>query len=117
MTERKDVESVISDLLETPATGHTNIEDGLRTGLNELEKARTRERLGVIITDGECTRGYHPEEVAIKYPKLCVIMTEGPVQNLEFCMKLARLGKGKMYKVKDFNEVPRVLYNLLREVA
>lgn len=44
-------------------------------------------------------------------------MTEGPVQNLEFSMKLARLGKGKMYKVKDFNEVPRVLYNLLREVA
>jgi len=117
MNESKGVESVISDLLETPATGHTNIEDGLRTGLNELEKARTGERLGVIITDGECTRGYHPEEVAIRYPKLCVIMIEGPVQNLEFSMKLARLGKGKMYKVKDFNEVPRVLYNLLREVA
>ncbi|MFH1821616.1 MAG: vWA domain-containing protein, partial [Methanobacteriota archaeon] len=32
MNERKDVQSVIGDLLETPATGDTNMEDGLRAG-------------------------------------------------------------------------------------
>jgi len=117
MNEMKDVESVIGDLLETPATGYTNTEDGLRIGLQELDKARTRDRFGVIITDGNCSSGYDPESVAIKYPKLYVMMSVASESNVEACQKLARLGKGKMYSVKDFNEVPRVLYNLLREVA
>ncbi len=117
MDKRKRVDLIIGDLLETAAAGHTNMQDGLRIGLNELEKVKTRDRLGVVITDGECTRGYYPEMVAAKYPRLYVIMVEGPVQNPEFCMKLATLGKGKMYRVKDFNEVPRILYKLLSEVA
>lgn len=116
IAQKKDVESVISDLLETPAKGYTNMEDGLKTGLDELNKARTRERFGVIITDGNCSIGYDPQKVAAKYPKLYVIMTEGPESNQELCRDLARLGRGKMYKVKDYDRIPRVLYNLLRNI-
>lgn len=115
--QRKDVGSVIGDLLETPAMGYTNMEDGLKKGLNELNKAKTKERFGVIITDGNCTTGYDPEKIAAKYPKLYVIMPEGPESNHEACKKLAKLGCGKMYKVKDFNEIPQVLYNLLKDAS
>ena len=115
--QRKDVESVIGELLETPTMGYTNMEDGLRKGLDELNKARTKERFGVIITDGNCTTGYDPKKIAAKYPKLYVIMPEGPASNQEFCKELAKLGSGIMYKVKDFNGIPCVLYNLLRDVS
>jgi len=115
--QKKDVESVIGDLLETPAWGYTNMEDGLRGGLDELNKARTKERFGVIITDGNCTTGYDPKKIAAKYPKLYVIMPEGSESNQEFCKELAKLGSGIMYKVKDFSGIPNVLYNLLRDVC
>jgi len=124
MNERKDLEQVIGDFLDAPAKGYTNMEDGLRIGINELGKAITRNRFGVILTDGCCSGGFNPEKFAIKYPKLYVIMSaeseimpEELEEDLELCRELARLGKGKMYRVENFNEVPRVLYNLLREVA
>ena len=115
MRERKDAQSVIEELLETPATGDTNMEDGLRVGLIELQKVAAGERLGIMITDGQCTGGFHPEKVAAKYPKLCVMMIESPVSNPGTCALLANLGKGKFYRVKDYYEVPRAIHNLLRE--
>ncbi len=115
MQQRRDVEAVIGDLLDAPATGDTNMEAGLRTGLEELGKVRTGERLGIIITDGQCTSGFHPELIAVKFPKLCVIMIESPITNAETCTVLASLGKGRVYRVKDYYQVPRVIYDLLRE--
>lgn len=115
MNQRKDLELVISDVIETPAWGYTNMEFGLEVGLKELNNARTKDRFGVLITDGNCTTGYDPWKVAAKYPKLHVIMTRGRESNRKLCQELARLGKGKMYEVEDYNEIPRVLYNLLRD--
>jgi len=115
MDQRKDMDLVISDVIETPAWGYTNMEFGLEIGLKELNKARTKDRFGVLITDGNCTTGYDPWKVAAKYPKLHVIMTRSRESNRKLCQELARLGKGKMYEVEDYNEIPRVLYNLLRD--
>ena len=72
---------------------------------------------GVRQTDGQCTAGFRPESVAVKYPKLCVIMIESPISSPEKCTALANLGKGKVYRVKDYYEVPRAIHNLLREFA
>jgi len=115
MDQRKDVERVISDVIETPPWGYTNMEFGLEVGLKELNKATTKDRFGVLITDGNCTTGYDPWKVAAKYPKLHVIMTRGRESNRKLCQELAKLGKGTMYEVEDYNEIPRVLYNLLRD--
>jgi len=115
MDQRKDMELVIGDVIETPAWGYTNMEFGLEIGLKELNKARTKDRFGVLITDGNCTTGYDPWKVAAKYPKLHVIMTRGRESNRKLCQELAKLGKGKMYEVEDYSEIPRVLYNLLRD--
>ena len=41
----------------------------------------------------------------------------GPISNPRTCMTLANMGKGKVYRVKDYYEVPRAIYNLLREFA
>lgn len=115
MNQRKDIERVIGDVIETPPWGYTNMEFGLDVGLKELNTARTKDRFGVLITDGNCSSGYDPWKVALKYPKLHIIMTRSRECDPKLCQELARLGKGKMYEVEDYNEVPRALYNLLRD--
>ncbi len=117
MKQRKDVQVVIGELLDTPATGDTNTEAGLRAGLSELEKVRVGEKLGILITDGQCTSGFDPESMAAKFMRLCVVMVESPISNLLMCTRLANLGKGKVYRVKEYHEVPRAIFNLLKEFA
>ncbi|MEM3421638.1 MAG: VWA domain-containing protein [Candidatus Hadarchaeum sp.] len=117
MGQRRDVRQVISDLLEINAFGYTNMEEGLRAGLNELERAAAGERLGIIITDGRCSEGFHPERVASGFPKLCVIMVESPHSDAGTCSLLAELGRGRVYRVREYSQIPGAIRKLLREFA
>ncbi|MGC8816199.1 MAG: vWA domain-containing protein [Candidatus Hadarchaeum sp.] len=117
MGQRKDVRQVISDLLETNAFGYTDMEEGLRAGLSQLERATSGERLGIIITDGKCSEGFHPEKVALGFPKLCVIMVESPHSDAGTCSLLAELGRGRVYRVKDYLQIPGAIRKLLSDFA
>ncbi|MBC7099585.1 VWA domain-containing protein [Candidatus Bipolaricaulota bacterium] len=117
MGQRRDVQQVISDLLETDAFGYTNMEAGLSAGLDQLEMAAGGDRLGIIITDGKCSEGFHPERVAAGYPKLCVIMVESPHSDAATCARLAELGRGRVYRVREYSQVPGAIRKLLREFA
>ncbi|MCL4346887.1 MAG: VWA domain-containing protein [Candidatus Thermoplasmatota archaeon] len=114
MDAEADLEKLIGDLLDLNAMGYTNIEEGLRAGINELEKAKTTDRIGIIVTDGNYTMGHDPRQTASLFPKLHVIMTTGLDAREDICSHSAQRGKGKMYEIKNYEEMPGVLYSIIK---
>jgi Mg-chelatase subunit ChlD len=117
LDQRVAIESLVGDLLDITAGGYTNIEDGLRAGILELNNNKAKEKIGVIITDGNYTAGKDPSEIAAEYPKLFVIMIKSHDSKPEVCERIATLGKGKFVAVDSFEEVPSALRNLLRDLV
>jgi hypothetical protein len=92
----------------------------LEKGLKELNKVRdiTKNKFGILISDGNYNRGDDPLEIAKTYPKLHVIGM--PADNdadrgIDTCRDLAKAGNGKFYAVEDYKEIPRALINLLSQ--
>jgi gas vesicle protein GvpN len=117
VNQGKSLDDLISDLLDAHAGGYTNIEWALTKGKEELSLASTRNRVGIMITDGNFTVGDDPAEAAGRYKRLFVIMTESHDCQPATCEGMARRGGGRMYAVSSFDEIPRVLYRVLRMVS
>jgi MoxR-like ATPase len=115
--EKVNLEFLVGDLLDTRAMGLTNLQEALKAGLRELDSVKAEDKVGIVITDGHYTVGGDPRELAARYPKLFVIMIEDYDAKPDLCEDLARLGKGKMYKVADFTEIPKILYDALRGLS
>ncbi len=115
--EKVNLELLVGDLLDTRAMGLTNLEEALKAGLKELDCAKAEDKFGIVITDGHYTVGKDPRELASRYPKLFVIMIEDYDAKPDVCEDLTRLGKGKMYKVADFTEIPKTLHDALRSLS
>ena len=117
LDQRVAVETLVGNLLDVPAMGFTNIEDALRTGIRELNGIVVKDKVGIIVTDGNYTAGKDPKELAALYPKLFVIMIKSHDSKPELCEQMAALGKGKALTVDTFEEIPCILRNLLRDLV
>jgi Mg-chelatase subunit ChlD len=115
LDQRVPIATLVGDMLDITAGGYTNIEDGLRTGMLELNNSNAKERVGVLLTDGNYTAGKDPTGIAAEYPKLFVLMMKSHDSRPDLCARLASLGKGKFVQVDSFDEVPSILRNLLRD--
>lgn len=115
--EAKSLDDLVADLLDARAGGYTNIEGALRKGKEELARASTKNQTGILITDGNYTVGSDPADIASSYKRLYVIMTESHDCQPFVCEEIARRGGGHMYTVGGFEEIPRVLYRVLRQVS
>lgn len=115
--QAKHLDDIIADLLEARAGGYTNIDGALRKGKEELGVSKTNNRVGILITDGNYTVGPDPFEAASAYRRLFVLMTESHDCQPGVCSDLAKAGGGHMYEVSSFDEIPRVLYKVLRLVS
>ncbi|UCE45521.1 MAG: AAA family ATPase [Methanobacteriota archaeon] len=115
--ETLNLDELVLSLLEFSAGGYTNIEAALREGSEALSKASTPNRVGVLVTDGNYTVGEDPSVVASSFKRLFVVMTASHDCQPQTCDNIARNGRGHMYSVSGFDEVPRVLYKVLRVVA
>jgi len=118
--EKKTIKNIIDEILDSEAVGFTNIHVGLNKGLNELNKVRdiTKNKFGILISDGNYNRGDNPLNIARSFPKLHVIGM--PADNdadrgIDTCREIAKAGKGKFYAVKDYKEIPRALIELLSQ--
>ncbi len=115
--QSKGLDDLISELLSFCAAGYTNIELALHKGVDELSKASTKNRVGILITDGNYTVGADPRSAAMSYRRLFVIMTKSHDCQPSVCEDIAKNGGGRMYAVSSFDEIPRVLYRVLRMVS
>ncbi|OGS42862.1 MAG: hypothetical protein A3K76_02085 [Euryarchaeota archaeon RBG_13_57_23] len=115
--QAKSLDDLVADLLEARAGGYTNIENALTKGRAELARASTKNQIGILVTDGNYTVGADPVDAASSYRRLYVIMTESHDCQPGVCEDVARNGGGHMYPVAGFEEIPRVLYKVLRQVS
>jgi gas vesicle protein GvpN len=117
INQTRSLDDLISDLLDAHAGGYTNIEGALMKGRDELSLSTTKNQVGILITDGNYTVGADPAEAAATYKRLFVIMTESHDCQPATCEDIAKNGGGHMYSVSSFDEIPRVLYRVLRRVS
>lgn len=117
VNQSKSLDDLISDLLDAHAGGYTNIEGALKRGNEELMRSSTKNTIGILVTDGNYTVGADPAESAGAYRRLFVVMTESHDCQPEICEAIAKNGRGTMYSVASFDEIPRVLYKVLRMVS
>ena len=115
--QAKNLDDLIANLLDAHAGGYTNIEGALVRGREELAKTTTKNQVGILITDGNYTVGADPSIAAGAYRRLFVIMTESHDCQPVTCENIARSGRGNMHTVSSFDEIPRVLYRVLRTVS
>ena len=94
-------------MLDQPVRGYTNIAAALELGAAELERGRNPRRSGLLITDGVVTAGGDPRPLAHRFPQLFVLLTEDYKMNPELCRELADAGRGDVFPVSTFRELPR----------
>ncbi len=107
---------VVEGMLRLPARGYTNLEDALEKGYGELARCTHARRTGLLITDGVYTAGGDPSHWAARFPKLHVLMTQDYKVNEELCRKLARLGRGELFRVERIEEMPRLMLDLANRI-
>ena len=110
------VRELVRRILTVPAQGYTNIEAGLRMGLDELQRARHRERVGILMTDGIANTGGDPVEAAADWPRLHVVQvgTEEK-QGTRTCTAMADAGNGRRYRAIIYAQLPTVVRQLVRD--
>ena len=116
MSEPLGREAAVGRILEVPAMGYTNIEDGLKKGLRQLDRGRNRRRVGVLITDGVYTEGGDPLPWAGRFPQLHVLMTKAYKMDRSLCFRIADAGRGRCFPVDTYDELPYVMSRLMREL-
>ncbi len=119
MTNKRDLSWIVDQILDSEAAGFTNITQGLVKGLEELHKIKTREKFGIIVTDGAFNRGGDPKYIAKEFPKLHVIgmpNNEPHLNGEKTCRRIAKAGRGKYIPVEKYNEIPRTLVELLYHI-
>jgi len=119
--EKKPIITIIDEILDSEAVGFTNIHIGLEKGLKELDKIkeRTRNKFGILISDGNYNRGDNPIDLAKKYPKLHVIgipAENDAARGIDTCREIAKAGQGKFFAVNNYREIPRALIELLSQI-
>jgi len=116
MREKITIDKVIERLINVPAAGYTNIEDGLKKGLEELAGGRMRRKAAVLVTDGKYTAGGEPYDLAARYDRLEVIATKDYNMDLACCERIAACGRGHVHHVSDYSELPKAVYHVIRGI-
>jgi Mg-chelatase subunit ChlD len=108
---------LVRRVLEVPAQGYTNIEAGLRLALRELQRSNRRERVGILLSDGIYNVGWDPVRVAARYPRLHVVQVGAEErQGTKTCTRMSSVGRGRLYRAVAYEDLPKVVRTLVREV-
>lgn len=111
------VRDVVRRVLEVPAQGYTNIEGGLVAGLDQLRRARRRERVGLLFTDGVANVGWDPVRAAARFPRLHVVhVGDHHPQGARACRGMATAGRGRLYRARTYGDLPEVVRNAVRQL-
>ena len=109
-------DEVVRRMLDQPVRGYTNIEAALALGAAELERGRNPRRSGLLITDGVVTAGGDPRPLAHRFPQLFVLLTEDYKMNPELCRELADAGRGDVFPVRTFHDLPARLLDVANRI-
>jgi Mg-chelatase subunit ChlD len=105
--ERNHTARIVEGILAQPARGFTNIEEALGAGREELARGDNSRQVGLLISDGVYTAGGDPTGEAGRFARLHVLLTEDYTMDLELARRMARLGRGTVFTVKGYDDLPR----------
>ena len=110
--EPHPVEDIVDAILSQPARGFTNLQAALEAGCHEIERGQDQRRAGLLITDGVYTVGSDPVPLASRFPQLFVLLTEDHRMDAALCRRMANAGKGDVFPVGSFEELPQRMLDL-----
>lgn len=111
------IREVIRRVLTVPTHGYTHISAGLEMGLDELQRSRRRERVGLLLSDGVANVGWDPVNVARRFPCLHVVqMGRDLPAGTRACRNLAVAGRGRRFHAPTYLALPTVIKRVIREL-
>ncbi len=114
------VDELIERFLDIPAQGYTHLEEGLMAALKMQEVMKSHRGAKVVstilLTDGKYTAGKDPGFLAKRFDHLSVIKMGDEKAGLGLCQELSRDGKGLLREVERLQELPLVMYDVVKDV-
>ncbi len=104
---------LLDDLLRIPARGLTNVHFALTVALAELARSTARHRVAILLSDGVHNAGPDPRPVALRFPRLHVLLQTDGEHDADLAAELARLGHGLMAPVRHYRQVAPAVNRLL----
>jgi Mg-chelatase subunit ChlD len=104
---------LLDDLLRIPAKGLTNVHFALTVGLAEISRSSARQRIALLLSDCVHNAGPDPRLVAMRFPRLHVLLQTDGEHDAALASDLARLGHGRLSAVRDYRQVAPALNELL----
>lgn len=104
---------LLDDLLRIPAKGLTNVHFALTVGLAELARSSAWQRIALLLSDCVHNAGPDPRLVALRFPRLHVLLQTDGEHDAALAADLARLGHGRLSAVRDYRQVAPALNELL----
>jgi len=104
---------LLDDLLRIPAKGLTNVHFALTVGLAELSRSSARQRIALLLSDCVHNAGPDPRLVAMRFPRLHVLLQTDGEHDAALASDLARLGHGRLSAIRDYRQVAPALNQLL----
>ena len=105
--------AMVDDLLRIPAKGLTNVHFALSVGLAELGRSSARQRIALLLSDCVHNAGPDPRLVALRFPRLHILLQTDGEHDADLAADLARLGHGRLAPIRDYRQVAPALNRLL----
>lgn len=123
--ETISIVELVERFLDVPAQGYTHLEEGLRTAIEMLWAVKSdasaisgvrRVPSMVLVSDGKYTAGKDPAYLASRVPHLEVVKMGSDRSSRALCEDLAQRGQGSMREVENLEDLPVVMYGVVKDL-
>jgi NAD(P)-dependent dehydrogenase (short-subunit alcohol dehydrogenase family) len=102
-------QQLLEEMLRIPAKGLTNIAFPLRVAATELARVPARDARVVLLSDCVHNAGPDPRPLAARLSRLDVLLDTSGEQDEELARELARLGRGRLRRIRAYTDVAPAL--------
>jgi Mg-chelatase subunit ChlD len=102
-------QQLLDALLAMPTRGLTNIELPLTLAAQELARASHTDARVLLLSDCVHNAGPDPRAAAMRLPRLDVMLDVVGEKDLELGRQLARLGRGRLRRIRDYRDAAPAL--------
>ena len=117
MTQKIDLEKLADELLSIKAQGGTRIQNALEWARKQFkEAAQSREKLNVLFTDAEIFDLREAIEELRIFRSLgidFILVCPEESYNLKEAKKMVKIAGGQLITIKDYNEFPRLISEII----
>jgi Mg-chelatase subunit ChlD len=118
MSEKIDLEKLADDLLSVSARGGTRLQSALEWANKQFkENSSSREKLNVLFTDAEIYDIQQANEELRKFRSLNVdfiLISPESSMNLKEAKKMVKIAGGQLLTIKDWNEFPKLMSEIIK---